>query len=332
MESSTELLKVLQRDIPLCEEPFGWIGAQVGLPQEEVLQRIRRLKEEKVIRQISPIYDAKRAGYDSALVAFKVEPSKLEEVAGIVSPYPGVSHNYEREDAFNLWFTVAVPSDAPYTLEELVESFARKGGVEEWAVLRTKRTFKIGVRLDFEDPLEREEPPAPKEEKSEGVSLSEEEKLLIRLSQEDLPLVKRPFKVLGEKAGLTEERVLEVLRELKEKGVMRRFSAILFHRRAGFKANGMAVWRVEEDRVEEAGRFLASFKAVSHCYERNTAPGWPYNLFSMVHGKKKEDVEKLCSLASKELGINDYKVLYSKREFKKKRVKLFDEAFYRWEL
>jgi len=115
---------------------------------------------------------------------------------------------------------------------------------------------------------------------------------------------------------------------------MRRFSAILFHRRAGFKANGMAVWRVEEDRIEEAGRFLASFKAVSHCYERNTAPGWPYNLFSMVHGREKGDVERLCSLASEELGIKDYKVLYSKREFKKRRVRLwlFDEGFYRWEL
>jgi len=134
----------------------------VGLPQEEVLERVRELKEGKVIRQISPIYDTKRAGYDSALVAFKVEPSRLEEVAGIVNPYPGVSHNYEREDAFNLWFTVAVPPDAPYTLEELVESFARKGGVEEWAVLRTKKTFKIGVRLDFKDPLEREEPPRRK--------------------------------------------------------------------------------------------------------------------------------------------------------------------------
>ena len=323
-----ELLKVLQEDIPLVEEPFGWIAERLGVSQREILENIKELKDKKVIRQISPIYDTRRAGYDSSLVAFKVKPEMLEDVAVLVSECPGVSHNYEREDEFNLWFTLAVPPDSPLSLEEIVANLAKKGGVDDYAVLRTKKTFKIGVKLNFESIYEREEaPPVPKE--PEPIPLTEEEKLVIRITQEDIPLVERPFKVLGEFIDLAEGEVIEILKGLKEKGVMRRFSAILYHRRAGFKANGMSVWKVNNG-VEEVGKLFASFKAVSHCYERTTNGKWDYNLFAMVHGKTKEEVEEFCKYLSSETGITEYKILFSTREFKKRRVRLFDKKFYEW--
>ncbi|NPB06418.1 MAG: Lrp/AsnC family transcriptional regulator [Aquificae bacterium] len=332
MESSTSLLSVLQRDIPLSEEPFAWVARETGLTEDEVLKQIRELKERKIIRQISPVYDAKKAGYDGALVAFELPPDRLEQAAEVINPYPGVSHNYERTGKFNLWFTLAVPPDAPYSLEQLVASFAERTGARRYGIFRTLTTFKIGVRLDFTDPLEREEPPEPRREGPSGVPLTDEEKLVIRLTQEDLPLERRPFKKVAEVMGTDEGRVVKLLQGLKEKGVMRRFAAILYHRRAGFKANAMVVWRVEPGRLNEAGKLLASFKAVSHCYERNTADGWPYNLYSMVHGRSKEDVERLVSFAAEHIKPMAYELLYSKREFKKKRVRLFDRAFYEWEL
>ncbi|NPA33049.1 MAG: Lrp/AsnC family transcriptional regulator [Aquificae bacterium] len=327
-----ELLKIVQEDIPLTERPFSYIAFRLGTSEGEVIKQLQKLKDEKIIRQISPIYDTKKAGYDSALIAFKVEPSRLEEVANFVSACPGVSHNYEREDEFNLWFTLAVPPDATLTLEDAVELIALRTGVKKYAVLRTKRTFKIGVRLDFSSVFEREkEIPQPKEEKNEGVFLTDFEKAVIRETQEDLPLVERPFLEVGKNLGASEKEVLETLRALKEKGVMRRFSAILYHRRAGFGANGMSVWAVPPDRVEEAGKYLAGFRAVSHCYERTTNEHWKYNLFAMIHAKKREEVTELCKRVSEELSLPDYKVLFSRREFKKKRVKLFSEDFYRWE-
>jgi len=329
MDLRSSLLKEIQQDIPLCEEPFSAIAERLGVSEEKVLEELKRLKEEKIVRQISPIYDTRRAGYDSSLVAFRVED--IEKAAEFINTYPGVSHNYEREDSFNLWFTLAVPPDADYTLEELVEFMAKKVSAREYAVLRTVRTFKIGVRLSFESLYEREEK-VPEVTEPDPVDLSPEEKEVIRLSQEDLPLTKRPFREPAQKMGIPESEFVEVLRNLRERKVMRRFSAILYHRRAGFKANGMAVWRVEEERVEEVGRFFASFKAVSHCYERTTSNGWKYNLFTMIHGRERKEVEEFVRNLAREKNLKDYKVLFSTREFKKKRVKLFSEEFYRWKV
>ncbi|RUM31979.1 MAG: Lrp/AsnC family transcriptional regulator [Aquifex sp.] len=325
-----ELLKMLQQDIPLTERPFEFIAKELGVTEKEVLNQIKKLKEEKLIRQISPIYDTRKAGYDSALVAFKVSKENVGKAVEIINSYPGVSHNYEREDEFNVWFTIAVPPNGSLSLEEVVHLMAKKAGVEDYAILRTKRTFKIGVKLTFNSLFEREEK-VPEVKEDMPVNLQEEEKVVIRETQKDIPLVERPFKEIAQKIGLEEGEVIEILKKLKEKKVMRRFSAILFHRRAGFKANGMAVWSVEQDKVEEIGRFLASFKAVSHCYERTTNGKWKYNLFSMIHGREKEEVLEFCKYVSREKGLVNYKVLFSKREFKKKRIELFSEEFYQWE-
>lgn len=324
-----DLLKVLQEDLPLVERPFKEVALKLGTSEEKVIEEIKKLKSEKVIRQISPIYDTKRAGYDSSLVAFKVENEKIEEVAKFINTYPGVSHNYEREGDFNLWFTIAVPPDSKYGLDEIVRKIAERMNVEDYAILRTKRTFKIRVNLSFESLYEREEK-LQKVQESEPVELSEIEKQVIRETQEDIPLVEKPFELIAQKLGISQEEVLKVLKNLKEKKVMKRFSAILYHRNAGFKANGMSVWKVEKD-IEEVGNFFASFKAVSHCYERTTNGKWNFNLFAMIHGRKKDEVIEFCEFLSKETGIKDYEVLFSKREFKKKRVKLFSKEFYEWE-
>ncbi|GAB6065995.1 AsnC family transcriptional regulator [Aquifex pyrophilus] len=324
-----ELLKILQEDIPILERPFRYVAEKLGIPEREVIKEVERLMREKVIRQISPIYDTKRAGYDSSLVAFKVPPERIESVAKLINTCPGVSHNYERNDEFNLWFTIATPPDAKLSLEEAVKRLSEICSVKDYTVLKTVKTFKIGVKLSFGSVFEREEVREVKEEKP--VPLKEFEKAVIRETQESLPIKEKPFEDIAQKLGVDEEKLLETLKSLREKGVMRRFSAILFHRRAGFRANGMAVWKVEKNRVEEVGRFFSSFKAISHCYERKTNGIWEYNLFTMIHGRERKEVLELCEYLSKETGIRNYKVLFSTREFKKKRVKLFTPDYYEWE-
>ena len=321
-----EVLKAVQDHIPLVKEPFKVLADRLGSDEETVLYLLRSLKEKGIIRQISPIYDPKKAGYDSALVAFKVDKSRIEEVAKRVNSCPGVSHNYERYHEFNLWFTLAVPPDSLLTLEEVVERLSRKD-VKEKLILRSRKTFKIGVKLTFSSLYEREEPPGPSRE-PEPIRLTPLEKGIIKLTQEDLPLDKRPFLPIAERLGLDEGILLEVLRGLREKGVIRRFSAILRHRKAGFRANCLVVWKVPEEKIDEVGRFLAGFKCVSHCYERT---GWDYNLFTMVHGRSEEEVREFVHHISRKANIDDFEVLFSGREFLKRRIKLFTEDFYEWE-
>ncbi len=324
--SAEKVLKAVQRHIPIVRRPFRAIGDAVELTEEEVISILKSFKEEGIIRQISPIYDPKRAGYDSALVAFRVKAEDLERTAGRVSSCPGVSHCYERHHSFNLWFTLAVPQDSLLTLEGVVSLLAGEG-VEEVLILRARRTFKIGVYLSFRSMYEREEVQAPSED-PEPVPLTPLEREVVRATQESIPLVPEPFRLIAENIGLEETLLLEVLRGLKGKGVMRRFSAVLRHRKAGFTANGMVVWRVPEEKLGNVGMFLAGFRCVSHCYER---AGWDYNLFSMVHGRSREEVEDFVRRVGEEVGVREYEILFSGREFLKRRIKIFTEDFYEWE-
>jgi len=321
-----EVLKLAQ-DIPIVERPYAYIAKMLGIREQDVLNSLKKAKEEKIIRQISPIYDTKSLGYQSALVAFRVKPEKVEEVANFINTHPGVSHNYERTGYFNLWITLAVPPDAPLNLEETVRIFAQMA--EDYAILRTKRVFKIGVKLGYDSVEEREDGITAY---NSSFQITEDDRIIIRLTQDEFPIVERPFSLYAEKLGMDEAFLLERFKKMNDGGVLRRIGAILYHRKAGYTANGMSVWRVEEeDRLDALGRLLASYKGVSHCYERTPhPPNWPYNLYAMIHGKSKEEVDGLVERVSKESGIKDYQILYSTREFKKTRVRYFTEEIYRW--
>ena len=323
-----DILKEIQEGIPITKKPFKDIGEKIGIDEKEVVETLKRLKNEKIIRQISPIYDTKSLGYDSSLVAFKTD--NIEKTAEFINSHPGVSHNYERNDEFNLWFTVAVPPDSKIGLEETVKIMAKETSTKDFVILKTEKLFKIGVKLSFFSVKEKEEK-IEKKKKKIDYEINDEDKNIIKVTQNDIPLVSEPFKVLAEEIGISEEKLLEKLNLYKEAGIMRRFAAILFHRKAGFKANGMTVWKVPEEKVEEIGYKLASYKSVSHCYKRTTNEKWQYNIFAMMHGKTKEEIEELVKDISKEIGINDYKILYSTREFKKQRIKYFSEEFHKWE-
>lgn len=328
-ETAIAVIKTLQEGIPLVREPFKVLSQEFGVNEEELLNTIKLLKDQLVLRQISPIYDTKMLGYDSALVTFKVRPGDIEAAAEVINSHPGVSHNYEKGHGFNLWFTIAVPPDSRLGLDKTVSALASMVGTEEYAVLRSRRVFKICVKLDpAAGALKREE---TKTVNRPFIALSEDEKQTVRITQLDIPLTKRPFWVYAEVLGTDEGRLIKKLVEFKQRGVMRRFAAIPNHRRLGFTKNAMVVGKVPEELAEEIGARIASFKAVSHCYERTTNGVWPYNLFAMIHAKTGDEVSQIISEMKSVTGLKDFSILYSEREFKKRRVRYFIDDFYNWE-
>jgi DNA-binding Lrp family transcriptional regulator len=155
--------------------------------------------------------------------------------------------------------------------------------------------------------------------------LTETEKKISRLIQQDIDLEKRPFKDIAEKLGTSEEEVLATVHGLMTKGVIRKFGAILRHQKAGFSHNAMVIWTVPQERIEFTGQTLASFKEVTHCYERTPPFAGKYNVFTMVHfgeGNQESVIQKL----SQKTGIKDFKVLTSEEEYKKSSMEYFTDA------
>lgn len=149
------------------------------------------------------------------------------------------------------------------------------------------------------------------------------DKAIIRKLQKDLPLVSSPFKSAAEELGIGEEELLDRIRKLSHKRILRRLGAVLHHRNAGFAANAMVIWNVPENQIDEAANRMSAFPWVSHCYQRTTFPGWPYNLFTMVHAKSLDECEGLIAQAAEAVQIQDYEVLYSQKELKKSSMKYF---------
>ena len=149
------------------------------------------------------------------------------------------------------------------------------------------------------------------------------EKKIINLIQGDLPVASRPFAVLAEELGISESTLLKEIRKLKELGIIRRFGATLRHQEAGFSSNAMVVWNVPQERLEEVGKLIAGFKEVTHCYQRQPQKDWPYNLYSMVHGNSRKDCHEIARRLSQKVGILDYTLLFSQKEFKKTSMEYF---------
>ncbi len=324
-----ELLFEMQNAFPMTERPFKVVAEKLNSTEEEVLSIVQKLKNEKIIRQTSAIFDTKRLGYKSSLVAFKVDEDQIEEAAKIINAHPGVSHNYLRNHDYNIWFTMAVSPDSKFGLEKTIEILKEKTVAKDAITLPTLKMFKISVKMDTTGKR-------AKKEKVKKVVHKELELTPLHISvikelQKDIEVMTEPFKEAKNRLGLSYEEFFDIAKELKESGVMRRFATILNHRKAGFGANAMSVWAVPEEKGEEIGREMAEFSAVSHCYLRPSYPNWPYNLFAMVHAKTQEECDTLIEEMAKESGLTEYGKLYSTREFKKQRLVYFDNAFEAWE-
>ncbi len=328
MDSTSRLLlDRVQRSFPLVSKPYEALGVGLGIAEGEVRERIGLLKERRQLRQISAIFNTGALGYRSSLVAMAVPDDQLESAAQVVNAYPGVSHNYLRPGTFNMWYTIAVPPGV--ALEEAVGELSEGAGGWPTIILPALRMYKLAVVLDVLDEGEADSAFDPVGqtvmEAKEAFHATSDNIRVVRCIQEDLPLVERPFALWAKSLQLGEEALLERIACWLNLGFIRRFAAVLNHRQVGFNANGMVVWTCPEDRIDGFGIVLSSHAEVSHCYHRPAHLEWPYNLYAMVHGRTVDDCCRVAERLAEAIHLPEYRILFSTREFKKIRLKLFWE-------
>jgi DNA-binding Lrp family transcriptional regulator len=327
------LLNLMQGSFPIARRPYQHVASAAGTSEPEVMTRVQHLLDERIIRQITPIFDTRALGYSSMLVAAKVDPDNPWRAANVINAHPGVSHNYLRNHEFNIWFTIATEPDSPLGLQGTLEVLGRIAGAESIRQLPTLKLFKIRMDLEMEggtDVLAKAvEAAAPAE--IERQPYDESDMAVIRSLQGDMAVVPEPYAPAAGELGITQERLLAHLEQMQERRLLRRVAAILFHRRAGFSANGMGVWKVPDEQILELGMRMAAFRGISHCYQRPTYADWPYSVFTMAHGRSKEECDAILDAIAVDTGIQERSTLYSSTEFKKIRLLYFTADYRAWE-
>jgi siroheme decarboxylase len=327
------LLNLMQGQFPIASRPYRHVAEQAAIPEQQVITRVQELLDERIIRQVTPIFDTRALGYSSMLVAAKVDPDNPWRAATVINEHPGVSHNYLRNHEFNIWFTIATEPDSPLGLEGTLEVLAKLAGAESIRQLPTLKLFKIRMDLEMEAGTEALAKAAAEAEpaETERQPYDARDVAVIKALQGDMPVVQEPYAPAAEKLGMTQEELLDHLRQMQERRLLRRVAAILFHRRAGFSANGMGVWKVPDERILELGPRMAAFRGISHCYQRPTYADWPYSVFTMAHGRSKEECDAILDSIAEQTGISDRSTLYSSTEFKKIRLLYFTDDYRNWE-
>jgi DNA-binding Lrp family transcriptional regulator len=332
-DADRRLLNLMQGSFPIAPRPYAHVAEQGGVSEDEAMARVRHLLEKRIIRQVTPIFDTRALGYSSMLVAAKVDPEHPHRAAQVINAHPGVSHNYLRNHEFNLWFTIATEPDSELGLEGTLEVLAREAGAESVRQLPTLKLFKIRMDLEMEgdtaalaQAAEVKEPVELERQPYDELDIA-----VIRALQGDMPVTAEPYAQAAAALGMPQERLLDHLAGMQERGLLRRVAAILYHRRAGFSANGMGVWQVPDEQILDIGRRMAAVRGVSHCYQRPTYADWPYSVFTMAHGRSKDECDAVLDSIAQQTGISERATLYSSTEFKKIRLLYFTDEFKAWE-
>jgi DNA-binding Lrp family transcriptional regulator len=327
------LLNLMQGRFPIAPRPYQHVATEAGISEDEAIARVQHLLDERIIRQVTPIFDTRALGYSSMLVAAKVDPENPWRAAQVINEHPGVSHNYLRNHEFNIWFTIATEPGSPLGLDGTLDVLGKLAGADSIRQLPTLKLFKIRMDLEMEGDTEALARAAEAVEPAETAPqpYDEFDVAVIRATQGDMPVIPEPYAPAASELNIPQDRLLEHLRGMQERKLLRRVAAILFHRRAGFSANGMGVWKVPDERVMELGPQMAAFRGISHCYQRPTYEDWPYSIFTMAHGRSKEECDAILDSIADATGIHDRATLYSSTEFKKIRLLYFTEDYRNWE-
>lgn len=308
------LLNDFQREFPLCPAPFAELAARLGVAEKVVLSGLETLRREGKISRVGAVFAPKRIGA-STLAAMAVPPERLEAVAQAVNRFPEVNHNYEREHRYNLWFVVTAGSEG--------RLLATLGAIEKAAgypVLALPLLEEFHIDLGF--PLTDAQAPRRHAEARPvhpQAPIDEAERRLVSVLQEGLPLFIRPFALIAERIGASESEVLSRIGKWLENGAIKRFGVVVRHRELGYTANAMLVHDIPDERVSELGRALAEEAAVTLCYRRpRVLPDWPYNLFCMIHGRERGEVEATIADLRRRHGLADcaHDVLFSLTRYK----------------
>jgi DNA-binding Lrp family transcriptional regulator len=322
---TAKLLNDFQRGFPLSPAPFAQIARSLDTDAQTVIERLRDLQGKGVISRVGPVFRPNTVGA-STLAAMAVPDGELAATAALVNAFPQVNHNYERDHRYNLWFVVTAPDRRAleWTLREI-----RGAARHPMLSLPLVRDYHIDLgfemRLDGR-PVLAGHAGGPDEDGSRGARPGrgrrpEGAEDLIGIIQDGLPLVSRPYRHIGARLRRPEQAVIDDLRALIDSGVIKRLGVVVRHREVGYRANAMVVWDVADDRVDALGRRLGREERVTLCYRRpRRLPDWPYNLFCMVHGRARGEVELCIEGLVERLGLGDIPraVLFSRRCFKQR--------------
>jgi len=312
------LLNDWQRDFPITAEPFEALAARVGADGTVILATLRRLQARGAISRVGAVFAPRRIGA-STLAALAAPAERLERIAAQVSARPEVNHNYQREHRYNLWF-VATAADQG-ALAAALAAIERETGCAVIS-LPLEQEYHIDLGFDLRSSHKHRVDIS-------GTSLREPnaaERQLIAALQPGLDLVDRPFARLGERVGMSEEEVLSRITGWLEEGLIKRFGVVVRHQELGYRANAMVVFDVPDDKVDRIGGQLATEAGVTLCYRRRRSlPQWPYNLYCMVHGRSREDVQPVIEHLSRVAGL-PAQALFSTRRFKQCGARYFVES------
>lgn len=313
-----ELITALQGETPLVSTPFAVIGQMIDMSEKEVIKRIERLRKEGLIRGFSAHFDPRALGYRSCLVAARVSPERIDEAAAAINTHPCVTQNYKRNHDFNLWFTIALPQSSKLGLDRTIEVLGEESECEVVRALPTLKQYKHSGEGDDAG-------------EDKYVPLTPMETECVRMLQRELPLQPRPFDALAKNSAVGADDLLSTAKTLLKRGQMRRFGAAIQARKPGFSTSAMGVWVVPESEVDEVGAKMSQNRAVSHCYLRPVYSDWPYNLYTIVHGRSIDECESIINDLAIDSGMSEKRALYPTREYKKARLNFFSPECDEWE-
>ncbi|MEA3276988.1 MAG: Lrp/AsnC family transcriptional regulator [Pseudomonadota bacterium] len=312
-----DFLNRFQGGFPLTPRPYREVAEALGSDEDRLISTIRGMLDRGLLSRFGPLYNAERLGGRFTLAAMAVPKSDFERIAKILNVMPEVAHNYRRDHSLNMWFVLATSSRN--ALNDAVRRIQSLTGLTVYELPKLKE-YHLGFWLHL-DPdggvgvrrIDREQPTEP-------VSLDSLDRALVKATQAGFPLEPEPFAVIAEQTDCDIETVIARLRRLLAAGAVRRIGAVPNHYRLGLRGNGMSVWNIDDERVDALGERIGALDFVSHCYLRpRRLPLWPYNLFAMVHGRNRDEVQAAAARIGEMVAghCSKHRVLFSEAILKK---------------
>jgi len=317
-----EFINGFQGGFPLTERPYLRVAAMLGTDEATLILIVRGLLEDGTLTRFGPLFDAERLGGCFTLAALSVPEVDFDRVAATVNALPQVAHNYRRDHPLNMWFVLAAPGER--RLRETIMRIQSLTGLPLYDFPKLKE-FHLGFWLwlgeDRGVELRRIEP-GPR---TAAAAVDDLDGAIVAATQAGLPLVPEPYATVAETIGRNTETVIDRLTNMLSTGAIRRIGAVPNHYRLGLRGNGMSVWDIRDEQADAIGERIGALDFVSHCYLRPRRPPlWPYNLFAMVHGRDRVEVESRVAVIASMVGDQDrrHTVLHSTAVLKKTGLRL----------
>ncbi|MWG35035.1 siroheme decarboxylase subunit beta [Halomarina oriensis] len=334
------VVNAFQGGFPVCERPFDPASEAlrergVDVTAEALLERVRTLDEEGVLTRFGALVNAEAIGGTATLVAMHAPPERYDEVAELVNAHREVAHNYEREHPhLNMWFVVSVAEEDE--VERVLADIEAETGQETYDMPK-EREFRVEAKFLLDGPIPDGDVDlshlGPEVTPTERTTLTPAERDLVVEIQGGLPITGTPYADVADAIGQDTGWVLETIKRFDVEGKVRRVGVIPNHYALGYTENGMTVWNVPDELVEEVGPAVASLDFVTHCYQRpRHEPVWPYNFFAMTHGRSeaesRERIEQVRQRMSEfwVVGDDDWDSLFSTRILKKTGIRMTERA------